>query len=71
MAGDDIRSLSDLLQELGVGCPFCGESFTVTVDFSAGEAEYVEDCRVCCQPMRLRVTLADGCPRIDAEREND
>jgi hypothetical protein len=42
-------------------CPYCGESIELAVDTSAGSAEYVEDCPVCCHPMQVRVDVdADG-----------
>ena len=42
-----------------VTCPYCGESLELVVDASAGSAEYVEDCAVCCQPMQVSVEV-DG-----------
>lgn len=42
-------------------CPYCGEPIELTVDTSAGSAQYVEDCPVCCHPMQVRVAVdADG-----------
>jgi hypothetical protein len=29
------------------------------VDTSAGSATYVEDCQVCCQPIEMRLRVAD------------
>ncbi len=50
-----------LLQEKRIGCPYCGELIGILIDLSAPEQEYVEDCSVCCQSMRLVVTVpADG-----------
>ncbi|WP_416206748.1 CPXCG motif-containing cysteine-rich protein [Oceanobacter antarcticus] len=50
-----------LLQEKRIGCPYCGELIGILIDLSEPEQEYVEDCSVCCQPMRLVVTVpADG-----------
>jgi hypothetical protein len=36
-----------------VECPYCGESFETVLDLSAGSASYIEDCRVCCQPIEF------------------
>ena len=36
-----------------VDCPYCGESFDTTVDLSSGDQHYVEDCAVCCRPIRF------------------
>ncbi|TAN08475.1 MAG: CPXCG motif-containing cysteine-rich protein [Rhodanobacteraceae bacterium] len=40
-------------------CPYCGESIELVVDASAGAADYVEDCPVCCRPMQVNV-YTDG-----------
>jgi transposase-like protein len=41
-----------------IGCPYCGEENTISVDESAGGVqEYVEDCQVCCQPWAVRVRV--------------
>ena len=38
-------------------CPYCGEPLETFVDGEPGEAqEYIEDCAVCCRPVRFRVT---------------
>lgn len=41
-------------------CPYCGEAIELVVDASAGAAEYVEDCPVCCRPMRVGLEVAEG-----------
>lgn len=40
---------------VSVTCPYCGETVELAVDASAGSADYVEDCPVCCRPMQVRV----------------
>ena len=45
--------------ERRIRCPFCAESMTVLVDASAGSQSYIEDCQICCQPMRVSFD-ADG-----------
>ncbi len=52
-------------------CESCGEEIVVPVDVSAGaHQDYVEDCPVCCHPMRLRVDIdRDGEARIEGEHE--
>lgn len=44
---------SPLTLERPVDCPCCGAGISVIVDLSQGGADYVEDCEVCCQPMRV------------------
>lgn len=52
-------------------CDSCGEEIVVPVDISAGaRQEYVEDCPVCCHPMRLHVAIdADGEAHVEGEHE--
>lgn len=52
-------------------CDSCGEEIVVPVDISAGSRQdYVEDCPVCCHPMRLRVAIdPDGEPHVQGEHE--
>jgi hypothetical protein len=41
-------------------CPYCWEQIEVVVDCSLEEQEYIEDCSVCCRPIVISVTTADG-----------
>ncbi|MGH8274398.1 MAG: CPXCG motif-containing cysteine-rich protein [Gammaproteobacteria bacterium] len=60
------------LTEVDVYCPYCGEQIEIQVDGSAGNQDYIEDCRVCCQPIHLTVTLDEtGIPAVRALREDD
>ncbi|HWP95193.1 MAG TPA: CPXCG motif-containing cysteine-rich protein [Gammaproteobacteria bacterium] len=46
------------LEELDVQCPHCWSAFSTEVDCSTtGRQEYVEDCPVCCAPIRFIVTV--------------
>jgi len=40
-----------------VSCPYCGEEFETTVDCSAGDQSYIEDCYVCCQPIEFSIQV--------------
>ena len=51
--------MSALIDEVNVDCPYCGESITLVVDLSVPEQDYVEDCFVCCRPIRV-ICRADG-----------
>jgi Cysteine-rich CPXCG len=56
-----------------VSCPYCGEWIELFVD-SGGldHQDYIEDCSVCCHPMRVRVTLdrEDGNHQFTVEAES-
>jgi Cysteine-rich CPXCG len=50
-----------------VFCPYCGEEIELYLDEGGGSAQdYVEDCQVCCKPMRVRV-FADEEGALTAE----
>lgn len=60
------------LQEHRLCCPYCGEGVTMLVDATEIPAVYIEDCAICCRPIRCRVTVgADGAPELTAEREDE
>ena len=46
-------------EEAEITCPFCWATQTILLDFSLPEQDYIEDCQVCCQPMRIMYTSAD------------
>ena len=43
-----------------VTCPHCGETITLFIDLSVESQTYIEDCSVCCQPMSVTCSAADG-----------
>lgn len=62
----------DPLESARIDCPYCGESLDIVVDTSVGRQDYIEDCQVCCKPMRIRVRVsAHGPLRIDARSEDE
>ncbi|WP_455212350.1 CPXCG motif-containing cysteine-rich protein [Kaarinaea lacus] len=48
-----------MLEEISVFCPYCGETFETTVDLSAGDQIYIEDCYVCCRPIQFDIRTAN------------
>jgi hypothetical protein len=41
-------------------CPYCGEPIDSYVDPGGGERqEYIEDCAVCCRPIRFHAVWRD------------
>jgi hypothetical protein len=47
-------------EEATITCPFCWEQLSILVDLSIPEQDYIEDCQVCCQPIRIRYSSHDG-----------
>ena len=63
--------LSNLLEESVVTCPSCWEPVSLELDLSVPEQEYVEDCQVCCRPMRVRYRAEAGTlAYLEVDRED-
>jgi Cysteine-rich CPXCG len=60
MAGPKVIWGMNLLQGQDATCPHCWETISLTLDLSVPEQSYVEDCPVCCKPMMVSYTAADG-----------
>ena len=46
-----------MLEEKLAQCPYCWESIYFEIDLSEPNQEYVEDCQVCCRPIRIHVSV--------------
>jgi hypothetical protein len=55
---------------VGLQCPWCVEAIEVQLDLSAGSQAYIEDCQVCCRPIRIdvQVTPEGALHAISGER---
>ena len=61
-----------MLDERDIACPYCGETITVLVDGSAGDASYIEDCQVCCRPINVSVQVDEqGEPAVALRSDNE
>jgi uncharacterized CHY-type Zn-finger protein len=49
-----------VLVEIQVQCPHCGELITTTADTSQGDYATIEDCEVCCSPMNIEIACEPG-----------
>ena len=47
-------------EQTEIQCPYCGERNTVFIDCSESEQEYIEDCQVCCRPIRFNVCITEN-----------
>jgi len=36
-------------------CPYCWEEISMLLDISEPSQSYIEDCEVCCNPIRLNI----------------
>ncbi|MEO5596675.1 MAG: CPXCG motif-containing cysteine-rich protein [Lysobacteraceae bacterium] len=53
-----------------ITCPYCGERFEAFVDTSTGDADYVEDCPVCCRPIELSLSIEGDDVSLRADRDS-
>lgn len=57
-------------EETQITCPFCWETLTISLDMSLPVQDYIEDCQVCCQPIRIRYSNDGGeLTSIEATRD--
>lgn len=47
-------------EEYTFTCPHCGADSSVLLDLSVEEQDYLEDCEVCCRPIRIQYSVHDG-----------
>lgn len=40
-------------------CPYCWEEISMLLDFSVGSQTYIEDCEICCRPIRVTYEISD------------
>ena len=62
-----------MLEWITVHCPYCGEPFDASVDCSAGDQIYTEDCQICCNPILFKISVgpAGSLFNVEFERENE
>ena len=58
-------------QSSDIHCPYCGERIEIIIDCSIEQQTYVEDCSVCCRPITLDISFADGNMIISPSHENE
>jgi len=50
----------NLIENIEVICPYCGETFSIEADTEGGTYATTEDCSVCCRPIALTVHCRPG-----------
>jgi hypothetical protein len=54
-----------------ITCPYCWEAIEIALDLSVDSQQQVEDCSVCCRPIVIRYSTADGeLTALDISAEN-
>jgi len=64
-----------MLSDYVAACPYCGESFSTTLDFSQdlnmASHEYIEDCQICCRPITFCVELDPVTEQMNVQLRRD
>jgi hypothetical protein len=50
----------NLVEDVEVECPYCGEVFVISVDTTNGSYTTTEDCAVCCRPIAFDIECEPG-----------
>ena len=48
------------MEEHEFKCPYCGAAISVVLDISVNDQQYIEDCEVCCSPIRISYQVTEG-----------
>ena len=60
-----------MIQFETITCPYCWEPIEITLDLTVESQQQVEDCSVCCRPIVIRYSTADGeLASLDVAAEN-
>jgi hypothetical protein len=54
-------------EEFEVTCPYCGEQNVIYVEADVS-GSFIQDCEVCCNPWRVRVSRDSGDRSVDVSR---
>lgn len=56
-----------------ISCPHCGHNQKVDLDTSGGDQDYYQDCRICCNPihMRLHLDQARKCAQLYIDSDDE
>jgi len=58
------------MDDFEILCPWCGEPIWIQIEVDV-RGELIQDCEVCCQPIRLYVTRDGwGDPDLDVTRSD-
>jgi hypothetical protein len=57
---EDGGSAADLAQTRAITCPHCGEQIDIAIDLSGEDQDSIQDCSVCCSPIRIAYSVRDG-----------
>ncbi len=54
------QSMIDTPQAYPVTCPYCWETFSISIEMTADGLSFIADCRVCCHPIQFHATIENN-----------
>ncbi|GGI85408.1 CPXCG motif-containing cysteine-rich protein [Shewanella gelidii] len=54
-----------------IACPHCGHHQQVDIDATLGNQEYFDDCRICCNPIHMRLHIDEMNKKIELFIDSD
>ncbi|PTA50338.1 CPXCG motif-containing cysteine-rich protein [Shewanella morhuae] len=54
-----------------IACPHCGHHQDISIDASGGDQDYYDDCRICCNPIHLRLHVDELRRTIELHIDSD
>ena len=61
-----------MLDEAEIECPYCGATFTALIEPDDAGGDYIQDCEICCHPIRFHVRpAADGGLVVEVARDDE
>jgi transcription elongation factor Elf1 len=55
-----LNKLTDLVREHYFTCPHCGEQISFLVDLTVDKQNYIEDCEICCNPIKVDLKIEEN-----------
>lgn len=52
--------MSSFNDEVFFMCPYCGEQISMLFEYFSGAQEYIEDCEVCCAPIKVKYKINEN-----------
>lgn len=52
--------IMNVLENVEIYCPYCGEVLEIEVDRSIDKQQYIEDCEVCCRPIDISIYVDEN-----------
>ena len=70
-AGPGSACSPSVIQFETITCPYCWEAIEIALDLTVDSQQQVEDCSVCCRPIVIHYSVADGeLETLDVAAEN-